>query len=115
VHAQTFFRGVQLRSTVICQQNTNPPRVAQLCPVSSNKPNNKLTLQAYHNSNKHVTQQSEDAPVINKGQQNRYKVCKSTSGHKLETPKANPEVIKIGSIANTTKPLCVGVGSAKHE
>ena len=37
----------QLRSTVICQQNTNPPGVAQLCPVSSNKPNNKLTLQTY--------------------------------------------------------------------
>ena len=105
----------QLRSTVICQQNTNPPGVAQLCPVSSNKPNNKLTLQAYPNSNKHVTQQIEDAPGINKGQQNRYKVCKSTSDHKLETPKANPEVIKIGSIANTTKPLSVGVGSAKHE
>jgi hypothetical protein len=42
----------QLRLTVICQQNTNPPGVAQLCPVSSNKPNNKLTLQAYPNSNK---------------------------------------------------------------
>lgn len=52
----------QLRSTVICQQNTNPPGVAQLCPVSSNKPNNKLTLQAYPNSNKHVTQRIEDAP-----------------------------------------------------
>jgi hypothetical protein len=98
--------------------NVGPIQLIQprsIVPVSSNKPNNKLTLQAYHNSNKHVTQQIEDAPGINKGQQNRYKVCKSTSGHKLETPKANPEVIKIGSIANTTKPLSVGVGSAKHE
>ncbi|CAB4031065.1 Hypothetical predicted protein, partial [Paramuricea clavata] len=54
----------QLRSTVICQQNTNPPGVAQFCSVSSNKPNNKLTLQAYPNSNKHVTQQIEGAPGI---------------------------------------------------
>ncbi|CAB4011106.1 Hypothetical predicted protein, partial [Paramuricea clavata] len=105
----------QLRSTVICQQNTNPPGVAQFCSVSSNKPNNKLTHQAYPNSNKHVTQQIEGAPGINKGQQNHYKVCKSTSDHKLETPKANPEVIKIGSTANTTKALSVGAGSAKHE
>jgi hypothetical protein len=84
---------------------SNPPEVAQLCPVSSNKPNNKLAFQAYPNSNKHVTHQIEDVAEINKGQQNRYKVCKSTSDHKVATPKTNPEVIKIGSIANTINPL----------
>ena len=73
---------VQLRSTVIYQQNSTPPGVAQLCPVSSNKPKYKLTLQAYNNSNKNVTQQIVDATGINKGQQNRYKECKSTSDHK---------------------------------
>jgi hypothetical protein len=35
--------------------------------------------------------------------------------HELDTPKANPQVMKFGSIVNTIKLLSVGVRPAKHE